>query len=100
MLKGSPFTLNFTDHKPIARDQNEKENDKPLKQSKDQINIFSQPSSSALKPDYLAKLEGAGTRKRGVMSSATTASTVAHSQSTQRTESTTKDTASSRVSKK
>ena len=71
MLKGSPYMLN-SDHKPIARAPNEKENEKPSKATDEKINLFSESSATASKPDYMTKID---TRKRGPMSSATSAST-------------------------
>lgn len=76
MLKGSPYMLN-SDHKPIARAAPiEKENEKPSKAADEKINLFSQQtaSTSASKPDYM-QIGKYDTRKRGPMSSATSAST-------------------------
>ena len=82
-----------SEHKPIARAPTDKENEKPSKK----INIFSQPSGSALKPD-LEKLETRG--KRESTSSATSASTVAQSQQTVERNSTARQSVSSRLSRK
>ena len=79
MLKGSPFMLN-SDHKPIARAPSTKENEKPTRRTDEKTCLFAaSQTSSDLKPDFMDKFES---RKRGQMSSATSVSTVAQSQST------------------
>jgi len=95
LLKGSPYELN-SEHKAVARAPSHKENEKPARKTEEKINIFSQ-DSTATKPDYLQKIES---RKRGPMSSATTTSTVAQSQSTLMTNSTANQSVTSRVSRK
>lgn len=72
--------MNFSDNKPIARAPSAKDNEKPTRRTEEKISLFGQSKAvEDLKPDFFE------TRKRGQMSSATTVSTVAQSQSTHET---------------
>lgn len=92
MLKGSPYTLN-SEHKPV-RAPVSKENEKPAKQEAEKTNLMSQTSS---KQDFLEKF---GSNKRGSMSSATSTSTQAFSQSVQIANSTARQSVASKASRK
>ena len=72
-----------SEHKAVERaaDAN-KENQKPGKKSDEPMTIFSQPSQSASKNDFLSKFD---LRKRGPMSSVTTAYSMALTQQTNAT---------------
>ncbi len=61
------------------------------------MNLFSQTAASEMKPDFMDKFVN---RKRGQMSSATSVSTVAQSQSTLDTSAADKRSENSRVSRK
>jgi len=86
-----------SDHKPIARAPENKDSEKPISRTEDKINIFSQPSVTKSKNDLLEKFDN---RKRGSMSSATSASTVAQSQITQISHSTANQSVTSKASRK
>ena len=86
-----------SDHKPIARAPASRGTEKSTSRADDKINIFSQASVTSSKNDSLEKFDN---RKRGPMSSAPSASTVAQSQNTQISHSTANQSVISKASRK
>lgn len=66
-----------SDHKPIVRGPDAKENERPSRRADQNLNLFSQPTACAPKHELLEKYT------QDTTSSATTISTVAQSQVTE-----------------